>query len=425
MTRLGLLSVAILASAVAASACSSEVQIEGGGGSGGGGTTSSTSSTSSSGGGGASTGCRALAPAGEIITLAGEGFTQFDLMRGLDGRVVLAQRIEPAGYYQTYFFDPWAQWGQVNATPYELESYFHFLLAEGLSKGVAGIGSNYSIDSTLELYLDVTGSWPAPSAEIAGKFAEAFVRSGDGYALASSREEGDAPWMDFSRLRPDGTTEWSRALGCGYGNGNQELAAAILPIEGGSHLVAFTDLKSGDCEVDVAERISVARLDSAGQGEPRIVYESEGDEMKVIEFLRLPEGPLLVFGDTIAGETTYFGLRLSVDGLPLDLPQPLGTQDVPFARAGVAKVEGGFVLASPAYEDYPQGRVRIALYDDERALLSTSASELLVDGPISGVRVVASPDGRSVLVAWTENVDPPAGNASPQILRFDCVEPGE
>ncbi len=385
--------------------------------------------------------CRALA-------VAGSSFVADDDV-GYLARAAVNVVVSPEGYLfasQTrpnealasnmlatfWFGQPFQQWPPGPRSTLELFNPSIVVATPGRDRGVSLVGFDPAA-----VQVDLTEDGPAAEVPIPGAvYPHALLVDSD-HALAVVGD-GLHGADDFSQrivaFDQDWQVRWTREdIGCGNLADDKDAAPAIaLSPGGGADLVATGDTLPGEPCTDNADgavglqaRLLVLPLDADGSGTPILIEEDTRSPVSTMAFVPREQGPLLIYGrSTTIDNRELFIVSLGWSGQPTSPVRPLGLAGRTRDSISVAAVQQGFVVARVPDRDY-DGAVSAALFDLEGNLIQEVESEIFPVRTRGGVRAVGSPEGDSVILAWSQE-DPgqePQGYGRLRLLRFDCVEP--
>ena len=424
---------------LAATACSSSIVSPdgyGGGGTGTGGGASSVGAggAGGSGGSGGDTSmlpCTHLEPAGNPVVLAKGGNTT-RLAYSHEGNVYIYFQDNPGG--EGFSIAPWTQWPASASQLHTFDrGYGNFFVVPSIHAGVT-IGA-YWVNSNrpnlvTRIFLDLEPTEAAVPAPLSDEEMYGFWRTGDGYAYGTS----DAQDLVLHAIDDAAAPLWSRSgLGCAIGTNT------VSPTESGTLLVGASVGARGPACIGGYSHLQVFALDSNGDGDGVLVPDLSSGDVVVTRFLPREGGARLVYWratTSLPGVPTLPGVPHDVDygvwwtvgvkdqGVLLDAPRQLDMGAAVGKGAEVAPVRDGFVGAGRARgEAAVTDEVKLDLYDTDGDLLQSIATGETAPAYDLGVRVLESPNGRSVLVSWVKEREDLKVGGEARLLRFDCVEP--
>ena len=419
------------------SACSSSVVTpdgDGGGGAGiGGASTVGGGGTGGTGGSGGDTSmlaCTHLEPAGEPMLLAEGGlFTRLSKMG--EAEVYVYFQALPVGHGFT--LQPWNTWPASATQVHTFDhQYVNLSVVEGIHTGVTAgaywVNSNRP-NLVSRIFLDLPQTTAPEPAPLSSEELHGFWRTFDGYAYGT----GDSQDLVLHAIDDTAAPLWSRSgLGCAVGTNT------ILPTESGTLLVGASIGARGPACIGGNSHLQVFALDSNGDGDGVLVPDVSTGHVEVTRFLPREGGARLVYWratTTLPGIPSQQGTPHEVDygvwwtvavgdqGVLLDAPRQLDMGAEVGSAAEVAPVRDGFVGAGRARGAADlTDEVTLDLYDTDGNLLQSIATGETAPAYDLGVRLLESPDRRSVLVSWVREHADFMGNEA-RLLRFDCVEP--
>jgi len=422
--------------ALTAVACSSSVVTpdgDGGGGAGIGGASSvGGGGTGGSGGDTSMLPCTQLEPAGEsfVVSKGGNGLL---LSATSEGQAYLHFR-EPTGGVG-YLLEPWTEWPPGVALAHNFEQTYNAVRVVPGLQGWVTIGALWGDSSTpgllTRVFLDLKDAETPTAAPLSDEQVYGFWRTADGYAYGTS----DSQDLVLHAVDDTAAPVWSRSgLGCAVGSNT------ILPTESGTLLVGASVGARGPACIGGYSHLQVFALDSDGDGDGVLVPDLSPGDVDVTRFLPREAGARLVYWratTTLPGVPTapgvphdvdygvWWTVAVSDDGALLDEPKQLAMGAPLGKRAEIAPVRNGFVGAGRARAAADlTDEVVLDLYDVDGKLLQSVATGETAPAYDFGIRVLESPNGRSVLLGWARQRDDlKTWESEERLLRFDCVEP--